>query len=1171
MIAAMRGFPASTGFLLGYRTRMIRALVYLLFLLSGATALVYEVSWTRRLVLELGSTTQVVSLILAAWMAGMAIGAKIFGRFADRARRPLLCYAILEAGIGIIAILFPVLLGLATGLARTMDLGKFPTIVLAFAVLLLPTTLMGATLPILSRFVISSMKGMAVRIGLLYGLNTAGAVMGTFLAGFVLMERLGVYGSSLAAAVVNLAIAAAAFLLSIKVGPLEPVVEPAEPDKTDPGSATIPLPRLALMAAFASGLISLGSEVLWTRMLVFFLEGFTYTFAAMLTTFLAGLSLGALFSGLIANRLKNLRAYVGVLFLLSALVSAGVLLTLTHHFEVTNWAKDVTAGIFDDWRNHHAASLFLASFIVLFPPALVMGGIFPAVARMATRHAGEIGSRIGTVYAVNTLGSVIGAISGGLLLTQLTGMATGAAIFVFIAALTGLLLLGRRGLFVGVPAVVGMVVLVVLAKPGVPFVLRSHVFKGERKIERRLLSYKRGAYAEVSVVEDVRNGIRAVYTDEFQAAATGPQYKYMRMLAHLPLLLSERWEGSEVLVICFGTGTTAGSTTVHPIGRLDLVEICPEVLEQAPFFASVNKNILTRKHPFEFEVHIDDGRNFLLRAKRKWDIITLEPLMPYTPGAVNLYTKDFYELCRERLAEGGVMCQWIPIHAMSSDDYKMLLRSFVEVFPETSLWFVEGTSLVIGTKEPFSVDYTRLKKRMAAPAVERDLEEIGFRDPVLVLNTFVNGGAELRAKLKDAKVMTDEHPLMEFRPVPYKWPNTFAADNLAVLYHLRRPIAPFVKADTVPPEEWDALEEAIGRYFEGGQAFLRARHLKERSAFLGTIGDRRGQEKLYREALEAYDRAVKLNPADESARYLRVNAIYGWQMSLGLLEMKRGDVRKAERIFKGAAALNNAFKGDLAWTWLGRARNRLGRHESAQRALDRALEIFPRSPLALAERGYARFELGDVRGAVDDFRAALAEPDLPPEQDDELRAVMKKVLVMAKKGVLPAKKPAAKTARMIVEDLRNAAAPEIPDLMRKLRTLYRKDAAAAIEALSPDIAKARDSRAPEREQLLALQILVGLGDLDGALDLLRTGTPLVREQAAVELGRVRRKAVIPALIAAMRDSDRGVREAAWAGLFVLTGKRPEGYDPAGSGEERNAALLPLEKWWKEKEPVFDFR
>jgi spermidine synthase len=1146
---------------------MVRLLVYVLFLFSGATALVYEVSWTRRLVLELGSTTQVVSLILAAWMTGLALGARLFGKIADRTRRPLLWYAALETGIGLLAIVFPVLLGLMGGVSRMLSLGKAPTMVLAFLVLLLPTTLMGATLPILSKFVIDRMRGMATRIGLLYGLNTVGAVFGTFLAGFYLVETYGVYGASLVAAGANLAVAGAALLLGLLAGKREEEA-PLPEEAPDPG---ISLPRLALVAAFASGLFSLGSEVLWTRMLVFYLEGFTYTFAAMLTTFLAGLSLGALISGVIANRLKSLRLYVGVLFLLSGLVSAGVLFALTRHFEVTNWAKDITAGLFDDWRDHHAASLFLSSFVVLFPPALIMGGIFPAVARMATRHVGEVGSRVGAVYAVNTLGSVAGALVGGLLLTRVIGMAPGAAIFAFLAVGTGMLILGRRWVF-GLPVVVSMVLLVFLAHPGTPFVMYSHVFKGERALERNLLSYEEGAYAAVSVVEDVRNGVRAVYTDEFQAAATGPQYKYMRMLAHLPLLFAPQWEGADVLVICFGTGTTAGSASVHPLGRLDIVEICPEVLDQAPRFTSVNKGILSpgRKHPFELDVHVDDGRNYLLRTDRRFDVITLEPLMPYTPGAVSLYSKDFYELCRDRLDEGGVMCQWIPIHAMSSDDYRMLLRSFTEVFPETTLWFVEGTSLVIGTVGRQKIDYGRLVERMALPAIEKDLEEIGFRDPALVLNTFVSGGRDLLAALIHAEVMTDEHPIMEFRPVPYKWPNSFAADNLAVLYHLRKSVAPFLIEETVPEELRAGLGEKIERYYQGGQAFLEARHMKERSAFLGTIGDREGQERFYRQALGAYDRAVELNPADESARYLRVNAQYGWQMSIGILEMERGDLTKAERIFREAADLRNAFKGDLAWTWLGRVRNRLGRHEAALHALDRALEIFPKSPTALAERAFARFELGDVAGAADDFRLALATPDLPPDYDDALRAVMKKVLHRAEQGQLPRQAVGQPAATSLIADLKRAAPSDVADRRQKLRNLYREDPDAVREALAPFVAAARDTTRSEEEQLFALRVFIALGDLPGALDLLKTGAPAVRERAADELCRVKQKAVIPALIAAMRDPDRGVREASWAGLFVLTGKRPEDFDPAGPEVEREAALTPLEEWWREAEPGFEF-
>ena len=795
-----------------------------------------------------------------------------------------------------------------------------------------------------------------------------------------------------------------------------------------------------------------------------------------------------------------------------------------------------------------------------------------------------MGSRVGAVYASNTLGSVAGALLAGLVVTRVLGMAWGAVAFAGVGAVTGLLLLGRRGSLLALPLLAVAAFLVYEAEPGTPFVLRSQVFKGERRLERTLTSYQEGIYGAISVVEDERNQVKAIYTDEFQAAATGPQYKYMRMLAHLPLLLAEKWEGAEVLVICFGTGTTAGSASVHPIGRLDLVEICPDVLEVADRFSDVNKGILDpgRKWPFDLGVHVDDGRNYLLNTERRYDVITLEPLMPYTPGAVQLYTRDFYEVARDRLAPDGVMCQWIPIHAMSSDDFKMLMRSFVEVFPESSLWFVEGTSLIIGrtAKSAGSIDYGRLLERIVSPGVGEDLEAIGYRDPVLALNTFVTGGEDLREALADAAVMTDEHPWMEFRPVPYKWPNTFAADNLAVIHGLRRPILAHIDLGTVPDGEREDLLIAQAAAYQAGQSFLEARHFKELSAFFGTIGDSvkekelysLKQEEFYRRALEAYDRAVELNPKDLSARYLRTNAIYGWEISVGKLELERGRLEAAERKFAGAAALNNAFKPDIAWTWLGRARNRQGRPEAALRAIEKALALFPRSPTALAERGFAKFRLGDGRGAAEDFRLAFSHPDVPPETDDELTAVMKRVLAMAEEGRLPVPKAATPAeARKILEDLRCATGAEAPDLLRALRRMREEDPEAVRAALADDSEKARAPEVADEEQVFALKVLIGIDDTAGVIDLLETGAPAVREAAADRLSLVRKREVVPALAAAMRDSDERVREAAWAGIFMLTGRQVEGYDPRGPEPARAAALARFEAWWAEAGPHLDFR
>ncbi|MEN8149537.1 MAG: fused MFS/spermidine synthase, partial [Planctomycetota bacterium] len=402
---------------------MTRATVYLLFLLSGATALVYEVAWTRRLVLLLGGTTIAVSLILAAWMTGLALGAKLFGRIADRARRPLLLYGVLEAAIAGLALVFPFLLDAANVVAVGIG-GRAAGFALCFLVLLIPTTLMGGTLPILARFVVRSLDGLGGRIGLLYGLNTVGAVAGTFLSGFVLIEAVGVFGSTRLAAAVNGLVAFAAILISRR-GEAAPAEEPAE-TAPGPGPAGI-----ALAAAFAAGFLSLASEVLWTRMLTFFLEGFTWAFSAMLTTFLAGLAIGALVSGRLVNRIHRLRGYIGVLFLLSALVSAGVLAAMSGNYEITRWAKTTAFAVSESWRTQYAVSVFLVSFLMLFPPALVMGGIFPAVVRMATGRLGEVGARVGLVYAVNTIGAVAGSLAAGFVLVPVFGMAWGAGVAAF--------------------------------------------------------------------------------------------------------------------------------------------------------------------------------------------------------------------------------------------------------------------------------------------------------------------------------------------------------------------------------------------------------------------------------------------------------------------------------------------------------------------------------------------------------------------------------------------------------------------------------------------------------------------------------------------------------------------------------------------------------------------
>jgi tetratricopeptide (TPR) repeat protein len=410
---------------------------------------------------------------------------------------------------------------------------------------------------------------------------------------------------------------------------------------------------------------------------------------------------------------------------------------------------------------------------------------------------------------------------------------------------------------------------------------------------------------------------------------------------------------------------------------------------------------------------------------------------------------------------------------------------------------------------------------------------------------------------------------MEFHPIPYGFPNTFSADNLAVLHGMRKPATEILDLATLPEEGREALLEDLDRYYRAGQAFIEARHFKERSAFHGARGEEEQQTLTYQEALRAFDVAYELNPKDASARYLRKNAHYGWRISVGRLQLEQGRLEEAEESFWQAAALENPFKPDLAWTHLGRVLNRRGRPLEALSALERALRHFPKSPDARAERGFARYKLGDMRRAHEDFEAALALP-VEPERDAALSAAIRRVANMARKGLLPAPRGLAEEVAENLDRLRTARREERPALMSRLRARYREEPDGVRAALAPDIARSRDAEAPEAAQRFALDVLVGLGDLPGTLDLLRTGARPVRARAADVLGLVKEKAAVMALVEAMADPAREVREAAWAALFVLTGHRPEGYDPSAPEAARAAALEKLRTWWREAEPDFEF-
>src|SRR5262245_23471559 len=495
---------------------MRRGLAYFLFLLSGATALCYEVAWTRHLVLVFGSTTRAVALILAAYMLGLALGSEVGGRIADRARRPALLYAAAEALIGAYALAFPGIIGVVRSAYVGLGTSATPILFLgAFLALLVPTFLMGATLPLLVRATVADPAGTGGVVGRLYGANILGAVIGTSVTGFRLMEAAGVMGATRWAAAVNFGIAAVGWL----------AFRGAAASTTEPGTVhrvSTPAMRAAAVSAFAAGLVGLAAEVLWTRLLTFTLQGFTYTFSAMLATFLLGLALGGFAFARVAARtagpvrvLVRLHAAVGV-------VAAGVLLALSHHYALSGWLWDASGSIVGrtgELRDRHIVQLVLASAAILLPPAFLMGGVFPLAAAAYRRELGDLGARIGRLYMINTVGAVTGSLVAGFALAPLAGLTWGA-VWVAGLSLGAAVAVAVAGAQPGAlrwraPAVcaAAAAVLVVVADPDVPFIERSHVFAGEKARENRLVETRSGAVCQVSVVANERERYSLLYTD----------------------------------------------------------------------------------------------------------------------------------------------------------------------------------------------------------------------------------------------------------------------------------------------------------------------------------------------------------------------------------------------------------------------------------------------------------------------------------------------------------------------------------------------------------------------------------------------------------------------------------------------------------------------------------
>jgi spermidine synthase len=720
-----------------------------------------------------------------------------FGRRASTVAHPLRAYALLELATGAFALVVTWLLRelpritAAFGVPGGGPLGA--RVVLSLLLVVPPAFVMGGTLPLLTRFVARELPSVGRNFGILYGVNTLGAAFGAGLAGTWTIGAHGLWMTACAASVVNLAVAGASLLLALHTEKLEQSGTRAggKDDEAAPRSlpstgadsmapvATIlegsrkGMTNVLLVAFAVAGFTSIGYEVLWFRLIGMFVHSTSYAFSMSLVAFLVGLVLGAiLYATRLAGKLRDLEVFataqlfLGFLGLLS-------MIALGHSSALAAFLARVLPG-------EVLLRLLVLAAIVMLVPSTVIGVVFPCVVQLATKHLRTAGRTVGALYAVNTIGGIVGSLLVGFVTIPLVGtqwsfVLVSMANVLLAAALVTLdehavkrervrtyvaatmlvplsLLTAPPGWLVSqwLARNAGQPLSVVEGRDGIVAVL-SHSYEDSCKNEP-------GCPAECAKTPW---DFRQIVSGSVSYASTSVLgRRYMSQLANLPMLSHPH--PSNVLVVCFGTGTTAGTFARYDeMKRLTVVDVSPDVLAAAPYFESENHGVL--KDP-RTETVLDDGRHFLeAHPNARFDVISFEPPPPISAGIVSLYTREFYALIAKRLAPGGQVTQWIPLQEQSDIQNRMLVKSMLDVFPYVSLWIPAlNEGVLLGSNEPVFLDMNTWRARWAEPEVGATLAHSGFASPVDLLGTFVADRAALDQFVHGFGAVTDDLPVVEY-------------------------------------------------------------------------------------------------------------------------------------------------------------------------------------------------------------------------------------------------------------------------------------------------------------------------------------------------------------------------------------------------------------------------
>lgn len=885
-----------------------RLCIFLFFFLSGSTGLIYEVVWTRLLTLVVGNTNYSVATVLTTFMAGLALGSYLGGRFIDRRNNPLVVYALLEAAIGIYCFLVPHLIAWASPLFKWIYLhyqGEYiEASLLRFmvcgAILLVPTTFMGATLPVLSKFTSGDSGLIGKEVGTLYGINTFGAVIGALTSAFVFMRLWGLQVTINLAAFINLAIAVCILVL---FRDHHTVSHPSKPEP--PSKESRWLVPLVLVTFGFSGLSAMVYQVAWNRIFSLLLGSSVYAFSLILTTFILGLALGTVFFARICGKFRDLFKTFGIL---QATIGVSALLALPLFGDI----PFVNRWVYRNWGFGFASiqeANFLIIFSLLFVPTFFMGAQFPIVVKLVARNLSTVGSHVGKAYSSNTVGTIFGSFLGGFILIPWIGVQNAVLCAVFLNIALGLLLLFLSDLTTNVKVYVLPMVLILCVMGARSFpswdkaVISSGIFMPYRLGDldqavgkkTKILFYKEGLHTTVTTELAITGNIFLRVNGKTDASLA-LDMRTQLLSGYLPMLLHAN--PKTALVIGQGSGITLGAVEQFPVKQVDLVEISDTVIEGSRYFSPFNHHALDDRR---LSVILEDGRNHIALSDKTYDVIISEPSNPWISGVGALFTRDFFEMAKKRLNPGGIICIWVHTN-MSPDNFKSVTKTFGSVFPFVTMWesIVGDDYLLIGSVDGYGLPYEETAKFLADESRGRDLRGIGIHNVRDLMSLMIMNRESLLRFSGDVPIHTDDNALLEFNAPEYIY-----KDERDVLV---RQIAPYVKVESdllrFDAVDGEARSRALKEVLTATRSESQVAEIKRKARIDRLLDEALAafQQQEHEKALQLYREILGLD-SEHVLTYLNMGNVY---MALHQNEA-------AEAAYKKAVEINPYYLfGDIA-------------------------------------------------------------------------------------------------------------------------------------------------------------------------------------------------------------------------------------------------------------------